>query len=58
MHVLRDEGRTPFLIVKVEKFGDTQSKEQVLMYGHMYKKPFGDGWNTDHCDPGTIDGRR
>lgn len=57
MHVLRDEGKTPFLIVKVEPFGDTESKEQVLMYGHMDKQPFGDGWNTDPCDPVTIDGR-
>ena len=57
MHVLRDEGRTPFLIVKVAAFGDTQSKEQVLMYGHMDKQPFGEGWNTDPCDPVTIDGR-
>lgn len=57
MHVLRDEGRTPFLIVKVAKFGETESKEQVLMYGHLDKQPFGDGWNTDPCEPVTIDGR-
>jgi len=37
MHVLKEDGKTPFLIVKVEKFGDTQCKEEVLMYGHMDK---------------------
>lgn len=55
--VLRDEGRTPFLIVTVEKFGECKSDECVLMYGHMDKQPFGDGWETDPCDPVIKDGK-
>ena len=27
------------------------------MYGHMDKQPFGDGWDTDPCDPVIKDGR-
>jgi len=56
MQVLKEDGKTPFLIVKVEKFGNTLSKEEVLMYGHMDKQPFGEGWNTDPCDPVIKDG--
>lgn len=56
MQVLKEDGKTPFLIVKIDKFGDTQSKEEVLMYGHMDKQPFGEGWNTDPCDPVIKDG--
>lgn len=26
------------------------------MYGHMDKQPFGEGWNTDPCDPVVKDG--
>ena len=26
------------------------------MYGHMDKQPFGEGWNTDPCDPVIKDG--
>ena len=55
MHTLREEGRTPFLIVKVEKF-NTESTENILMYGHLDKQPFGDGWKTDPCDPVIKDG--
>lgn len=57
MHVFKEDGKTPFLLVKVDKFGDTQTKEEVLMYGHMDKQPFGDGWLTDPCDPVIKDGR-
>ena len=57
MKVLKEKGRTPFLIVKIDKFGKTQSKEEVLMYGHMDKQPFGEGWETDPCDPVIKDGR-
>jgi len=37
MHILKEEGRTPFLIVKVEPFNAPESKECILMYGHMDK---------------------
>lgn len=56
-HVLREEGKTPFLIVKVEKFNTENSEDCILMYGHMDKQPFGDGWTTDPCDPVIKDGR-
>jgi hypothetical protein len=36
-HVLREEGKTPFLIVKVEKFNTENSEDCILMYGHMDK---------------------
>ena len=54
--VLKEPGRTPFLIVKVAAF-NTDSKENVLMYGHMDKQPFGEGWDTDPCDPVIKNGR-
>lgn len=56
MNVLREEGRTPFLIVKVDRF-NTESEECVLMYGHMDKQPYGDGWETAPADPVIKDGR-
>ena len=57
MHVLNEEGRTPFLIVKVDAFNAPDSKECVLMYGHMDKQPYGDGWVTGPADPVIKDGR-
>ena len=57
MKVLKEDNRTPFLIVKIDKFNDCKSDENVLMYGHMDKQPFGDGWETDPCDPVVKDGR-
>lgn len=51
---IEDEGRSPFLIVDVEaNAGNTDRvpDQQVLMYGHMDKQPFGDGWLTDPCEP-------
>ena len=56
LHVLREEGRTPFLIVKVDAF-NTSSNECILMYGHMDKQPYGDGWTTNPADPVIKDGR-
>lgn len=56
MHVLKEEGRTPFLIVKVDKFNCENDTDCVLMYGHLDKQPFGDGWETDPCDPVIKDG--
>lgn len=57
MHILKEEGRTPFLIVKVEPFNAPESKECILMYGHMDKQPYGDGWTTAPADPVVKDGR-
>ena len=53
---LEDEGRSPFLILDVAasagtKEGATAPDYTVLMYGHLDKQPFGDGWETDPCDP-------
>ena len=57
---LADEGRSPFLIVDIAahpgKTGRTPEL-QVLMYGHLDKQPFGEGWDTDPCDPVIIDDR-
>lgn len=53
---LVDEGRSPFLIVDVPAT-NPDSKNQVLLYGHMDKQPFGDGWHTDPCDPVVKDGK-
>ena len=53
---LVDEGRSPFLIVDVAA-SNPESKNQVLLYGHMDKQPFGDGWDTDPCEPVVKDGR-
>ena len=33
-----------------------ESKEQVLLYGHMDIQPFGEGWTTDPIDPIVKDG--
>lgn len=57
---IEDEGRSPFLIVDVEaSAGDTGvvPSSQVLMYGHMDKQPYGDGWDTHPCDPVIKDDR-
>jgi len=53
---LKDEGRSPFLIVDVDasagtEEGKTAPDYTVLLYGHMDKQPFGEGWETDPCDP-------
>ena len=55
MHTLRDGDRTPFLIVVVEATPGNTSEESVLMYGHMDKQPFGDGWKHPPTEP-VIEG--
>ena len=50
-----DEGKTPFLIVDIEAT-DPSKPFTVLLYGHMDKQPFGEGWDTDPCDPVIKDG--
>ena len=47
---MKDEGKSPFLIVNVDPT-DPASESCVLLYGHMDKQPFGEGWSTDPCDP-------
>ncbi len=47
---LKDEGKSPFLIVNVDPFL-TESTNTVLLYGHMDKQPFGEGWSTGPTDP-------
>lgn len=55
-----EPGRSPFLIIDVAaKSGSTAASEAnrtVLMYGHMDKQPYGEGWNTDPKDPVIKDG--
>lgn len=50
VHALQDEGRSPFLIVDIAPT-DPANTNTVLLYGHMDKQPFGEGWDTDPCDP-------
>mmetsp|Transcript_3073 Transcript_3073/g.2051 ORF Transcript_3073/g.2051 Transcript_3073/m.2051 type:complete len:98 (-) Transcript_3073:1040-1333(-) len=47
---LMDEGRSPFLIVDIAA-SSPENQYSVLMYGHMDKQPFGEGWTSDPCDP-------
>ena len=54
---LRDEGKTPFLAVEIKASEGYTGKANVLMYGHMDKQPFGEGWNTDPCDPVIENGK-
>jgi acetylornithine deacetylase/succinyl-diaminopimelate desuccinylase-like protein len=56
-----EEGRSPFLIVDVAALasadrhhpGSTETPPELtcLMYGHLDKQPYGEGWLTDPCDP-------
>ena len=39
------------MIVNFEPSDPSNDKNCVLMYGHMDKQPFGDGWLTNPCDP-------
>jgi acetylornithine deacetylase/succinyl-diaminopimelate desuccinylase-like protein len=52
---LEDADKSPFLIVDVEPF-NTDSKEVVLLYGHLDKQPFGEGWDTNPCEPTIKEG--
>ena len=57
---IEEPGRSPFLIIDVAAQPGTTSVSQdktVLMYGHMDKQPFGEGWDTDPCDPVIKDGK-
>ena len=54
-----DPGRSPFLIVDIDAQPGSNGPAPdycVLMYGHLDKQPFGDGWFTDPCDPVIKDG--
>ena len=51
---LKDEGRSPFLICDIASNGGKAGivpDYTVLLYGHMDKQPFGEGWETDPCEP-------
>lgn len=52
---LKDEGKSPFLIIDVAA-SDPSNKNCVLLYGHMDKQPFGEGWVTNPTDPVIKDG--
>ena len=51
---LHESGRSPFLIVDIAAH---ESDLTVLFYGHMDKQPYGEGWDTDPCDPVIKDGK-
>jgi acetylornithine deacetylase/succinyl-diaminopimelate desuccinylase-like protein len=54
---LKDEGRTPFLIIEIEATPASKSKNSVLFYVHMDKQPFGPGWKYDPTDPVVENGK-
>lgn len=58
---LEDEGRSPFLVVDVAASAGNSDKpvsdKQVLMYGHMDKQPYGQGWDTKPNEPVIKDDR-
>jgi acetylornithine deacetylase/succinyl-diaminopimelate desuccinylase-like protein len=43
--IVRLPGRTPLLFIDVPASGDSNSKDCVLMYGHMDKQPEFTGWS-------------
>jgi acetylornithine deacetylase/succinyl-diaminopimelate desuccinylase-like protein len=61
VHALSEGERTPFLIVTVDASECYTGSNSVLMYGHLDKQPFGEGWIHDPCDPvienGKLNGR-
>lgn len=57
---IEDPGRTPFLVVDIDAHAGNTGRtpdKQVLMYGHMDKQPYGDGWKTKPNDPVIVDDR-
>ena len=54
MKVYRAENNLPMVVYVVE--GSEGVEKNVLVYGHLDKQPYGDGWNTDPCDPVIKDG--
>jgi acetylornithine deacetylase/succinyl-diaminopimelate desuccinylase-like protein len=57
IHPLRDEGRTPFLAVEIAASPDCKSTKSVLMYGHLDKQPFGEGWTHPPTEPVVENGK-
>jgi acetylornithine deacetylase/succinyl-diaminopimelate desuccinylase-like protein len=61
IHPLKDKDRTPFLVIIIDASEGNSSENSVLMYGHMDKQPFGEGWIHPPCDPviekGKLNGR-
>lgn len=52
--VYRAENGLPMVVYVIEPTeGITKN---VLVYGHLDKQPYGDGWVTDPCDPVVKDG--
>ena len=49
MKVYRAENNLPMVVYVVE--GSEGVDKNVLVYGHLDKQPYGDGWVTDPCDP-------
>ena len=54
MKIYRAENNLPLVVYVVE--GSEGVDKNVLVYGHLDKQPYGDGWNTDPCDPVIKDG--
>ena len=52
--VYRAENGLPMVVYVVE--GSEGVDKNVLVYGHLDKQPYGDGWKTDPCDPVIKDG--
>lgn len=65
VNVARLPGRTPLIFIEIPgspnehgrvRAAATSDNPTVLMYGHLDKQPFGEGWLTDPCDPVIKDG--
>ena len=54
---LSDAGISPFLIIEVDATPGCQSKDQVLIYGHLDKQPFGTGWKYSPTEPTIENGK-
>ena len=52
--IYRAENNLPLVVYVVEPSEGVTTN--VLVYGHLDKQPYGEGWNTDPCDPVIKDG--
>jgi len=53
-HLIEKEGVPPMVVYEVEG----QTSKNVMVYGHLDKQPYGEGWDADKhpIDPVVQDG--
>lgn len=54
---MRDGERTPFLVIVIDPSEGCKSENSVLIYGHMDKQPFGEGWKYPPTEPVIENGK-